>query len=543
MVAALVAVVFFGYFFRSTTMSLRGEEPRRGQVAVEMIESGDWLVPREQGEPFLSRPPLQNWAIAVTYLITGERDTFSTRLHSHLATLCMVLIIYGYSRTFLSRTGALAAAVAFATFGEVMQECRSAETEALFTLCVSGSILVWHWGMTRGWPETLSWSLGYALVAIGMLTKSIQAPFYFGVSVGVFLLITRQWRRLFSLAHLAGMAVGVLVLLAWTVPFAQEVGIQAVRNIWMNDMRSRIYEWDGIVLHFLQFPLELFGCLMPWAPLLIGFCRREVRAAAGPQVLFMTVVLVTGVPTCWFPPNGETRYLLPLYPAFAVLVGFVVQRCSETAADSELAKGWRRLLQFYALLMLLAAVAVVGVRWFSDNRIAAVWIESIPVTIVLCAAFLGLAWLSRRAAVNVQMPWRMQAGVLAVAGFMVVVFAGPINDSRARRGNDVRPDIEQLSAELPSDMTLYSVYHISSEIPFYMHRPVTALADASQVPPGAYFCFNASPANKPALPFAWREMRMISMDRNKHEIPEWAVFVGRRAPIELAAAPGADQRR
>ncbi len=40
-----------------------GEEPRRGQVAREMIASGDWIVPRQQGLPFLSRPPLQNWAI------------------------------------------------------------------------------------------------------------------------------------------------------------------------------------------------------------------------------------------------------------------------------------------------------------------------------------------------------------------------------------------------------------------------------------------------------------------------------------------------
>ena len=49
-----------------------GEEPRRGQVAREMIASGDWIVPRQQGLPFLSRPPVQNWAIAAGLAGAGK---------------------------------------------------------------------------------------------------------------------------------------------------------------------------------------------------------------------------------------------------------------------------------------------------------------------------------------------------------------------------------------------------------------------------------------------------------------------------------------
>ena len=49
-----------------------GEEPRRGQVAREMFGSGDWIVPRQQGLPFLSRPPVQNWAIALCSLAGGR---------------------------------------------------------------------------------------------------------------------------------------------------------------------------------------------------------------------------------------------------------------------------------------------------------------------------------------------------------------------------------------------------------------------------------------------------------------------------------------
>src|SRR5207245_310577 len=81
-VLLLVLLVLGGYFFRASDMNLRGEEPRRAQVAAEMIDRGDWVVPRMQGEPFLSRPPMQNWLIALSFLGLGERDTFGARLPS-----------------------------------------------------------------------------------------------------------------------------------------------------------------------------------------------------------------------------------------------------------------------------------------------------------------------------------------------------------------------------------------------------------------------------------------------------------------------------
>src|SRR4029077_16244574 len=117
-----------------------------------------------------------------------------------------------YGRTFMAPLGALAAATAYATFGEVLQECRMAETEALFALLVSGSLILWHWGMVRGWPDVLSWSLGYSLMALGMLPKSIHAPGFFLGRVFFFLVFPRQWRRLFSLSHVAGMLVGAGIL-------------------------------------------------------------------------------------------------------------------------------------------------------------------------------------------------------------------------------------------------------------------------------------------------------------------------------------------
>ena len=60
-----------------------------------------------------------------------------------------------------------------------------------------------------------TWCLGYALAALGTLTKGPQAPVYFVGPVALYLLSTRNWRVAFHRAHLAGVATFAAVLATW----------------------------------------------------------------------------------------------------------------------------------------------------------------------------------------------------------------------------------------------------------------------------------------------------------------------------------------
>src|SRR5262249_52470400 len=157
----------------------RGEEPTRAQIAREMIWHGDWIVPREQGEPFRSRPPLQNWLILASTAVCGSWQPWVVRLPSVIGMVVSTLLVYGYSRTLVSRSAALGAAAAFPTFGEILTLGGMAETEAVFICLVSASLLLWHWGQVKGWPATWTWVLSYALVGLAVLCKGPQPPVYF----------------------------------------------------------------------------------------------------------------------------------------------------------------------------------------------------------------------------------------------------------------------------------------------------------------------------------------------------------------------------
>src|SRR2546421_9019068 len=52
-----------------------GTEGRLAAGAREMVESGNWLVPTNDGAPVLGTPPLAYWAIALCYKAFGTTAT------------------------------------------------------------------------------------------------------------------------------------------------------------------------------------------------------------------------------------------------------------------------------------------------------------------------------------------------------------------------------------------------------------------------------------------------------------------------------------
>ncbi len=145
----LALLVLVTYFARIGDLPPLGEEGRRARGAINMIESGDWVVTRQGGIVFADRPPMTNWLIAAAGVARGKVDIVTARLPSVTAVLATTLLLYLYCRRFDSRLVATSAAAAYATFGQVLQIGRLAESEATFTFFVAGSLLLWHLGLRQ----------------------------------------------------------------------------------------------------------------------------------------------------------------------------------------------------------------------------------------------------------------------------------------------------------------------------------------------------------------------------------------------------------
>jgi 4-amino-4-deoxy-L-arabinose transferase-like glycosyltransferase len=546
---AVVGLVATIYCARLTTLPVCGEESRWATVASEMIASGDWIVPRQQGQVFAERPPLGSWAMAAVGLVRGEVDLLAIRLPSALATTLTAALIYAYARIFLTQLGALAAAMAYATAGQVLQIGRLGESEALFTLLVAASLLVWHAGYTLAWPRTVVWCAGYGLAALAALIKGPQAPVYFAAVTIVFLAWQRNWKWIFSWQHLLGVATLVTIVAAWQIPFWLATDTRTVLDVWSKLARER-FSFSGLASHALQFPLETFGCLLPWSFLLTAyldprFCR-QLRALGvyRPLLSFIVVALAVTYPSVWLSAGARGRYYMPLYPCLAILVGIVIERAAADDASYELRRGWRWFCWGIAAVMLVGSgvliVAELNVRALSP--LAESWAYTLPFT--LLAALLGWWLFTDRAAPS---PRRVERAVLACSVMVGLAFDGAAITARAHGMHDLTDEIAALHSQLPADEHLVSFGPVAHRFAYCYGLPIAELAwpaDADSVPAGVdYFCFEQHPGDNAqvrqngrgsywgttsgTLPFEWEQVAAVPYTPYRNQDAAKSVIIGR----------------
>ena len=545
--ALLLLLVSGIYFSRMTEPSIRGEESRRGRIAWEMIESGDWIVPRVQGEPLLSRPPLQNWAIAVVGLLRGQVDVMAVRLPSVLATLFTAMLLYGYARTFLSPFGALAAGLSYPTMGHVLELGRLGETEALFTCLVCASLLVWHWNYLKGRPAVRTWTAAYFFVGLATLAKGPQAPVYFSSAVGLYLLLTRQWRYALSWSHLAGIALFALIVGAWQVPCYLDLGWSGVAQLYYSDVALRFVDtrWTTFARHLVTFPLEIVGaCLLPWSFLLLAFVRREFRNSVGnarPQVLFALIAIGSAFPSVWIAPSAVPRYFMPLYPCFALLAGLVADRCLTAAPGAKWQNVWSIYWAILALVMSLGGVGVLALSWSDPTSLAAQRLPFAWVYAVTCMACGGVAFWASQAATAAR--GRCAVSVLSV--FLGLSCSGLVVNSQIRKSENAGLAVQNFKLQLPGDQALVSFGPVHHLFLFHYGRPVECTpwpaTEAGVDPDLTYFCFGGEQTLTQPIPFPWEVVGVISCDRYVRPEPEQKVVIGRRLkqlPLATAPTPG-----
>lgn len=564
----LLAVVSVLYLVRLTTQPVCGEESRWANGAAEMIASGDWIVPRQQGDVFPERPPLGSWAMALAALLTGRMDAVAIRLPSILALLSVIVVVYGYGRTFLQPLGALGAAAALASSGQVLVLGRLGESEAVFTCLLGSALLIWHWGYSAPWPRWRTWTAAYFLAALAALDKGMQAPVYLATASVAFLALTGDWRSLFCWGHLAGLATFGLVVGAWQLPYYRATDWQSVTDIWSGLAADR-FSLEGLGTHMLRYPWETFGCLLPWSPMLAAYLFPRFRrwlSACQPQVTYLITALAVTYPSVWLSAGARGRYFMPLYPCLALLIGAVVQNWGGGAADSLERWAWRWFLRIVGLVAVGGALLLLVVNLLPGSRFhdfhEPLWL--VLVFPVVALAHLGLqwsqgtnasqpyprGWLQHAAAVGRRLA--PDGAIVVLVAFLGLAYIGPVLNLRLNKSNDLGPVLTALRESLPAGERLVSFGPVAHRFLYFYGQPVEQLAwpeAADEVRPDVtYFCYDQHRGDgiekrlngrgrkwtltSASLPFAWEPVGLFPVAPLLGHNPDTMVVVGRRLPPE-----------
>src|SRR5258708_17298646 len=131
-VLVLTMIIWAGIYLPGLgSVERKHEEPRRALPALHMLASGDWLVPRVGSIPFLRKPPMLHWLIALSFLATGTKSEWAVRLPSALATLALALAIGGVGGYCVGPNGGFFPAILFLSNFVIFETRRLSRFEAV----------------------------------------------------------------------------------------------------------------------------------------------------------------------------------------------------------------------------------------------------------------------------------------------------------------------------------------------------------------------------------------------------------------------------
>jgi 4-amino-4-deoxy-L-arabinose transferase-like glycosyltransferase len=339
--AILVAAVVLLFSALGRADLFNPDEPREAEIAREMWESGDLLVPRLNGEPFLEKPPLFHWLVASAYRLAGGPSEFAARLVPAIAGVLSVLLTYLFGRGIVGERGAALAAIVLLTafeFWWLSRRCLIDTPMALMVLLACGAL---HRGAVNGGRGRAAWLLaGYLAAGAAVLFKGIIGAGMPALALAGYLLARRDWRGFFRHGLLPGALLATLPALAWGGLLYGRLGAGAAREFfWVNNVLRFTGGATGKG-HTQPFHYYLPTFLLDFAPwsLLVPFAaasaflflRRSgaARGGAGGRDSVLYLLCWFAVPFVVLSIASTKRgiYLVPIYPAAALLIGWWMAR-------------------------------------------------------------------------------------------------------------------------------------------------------------------------------------------------------------------------
>ena len=311
------------------------DEPRFALIAREMLRSGDYLVPRRNGNIYLKKPPMLFWAMAFFGKLCDGMNETAARFPSALAATGMVLLTFYFGRAHLGLRAGFASALVCATNYLVYWQGRFAQTDMLFSFFVVAAIFaVCHAYMKPklAWPLAIA---GYTAAGLAALTKGPLALVLLFLAIVPFA-AHRQFRRKefpsvrVLLPHVAGVILCLAIALPWYSKTSQQIGTNvASRNLVRENLVRFFKGFDHVnpVFHYLlMLPVEFF----PWslflpAGLILLWQKRKSEGDNDWVARFLLFWLGMGFLFFSASASKQGKYLLPLYPGFALGVGWLLE--------------------------------------------------------------------------------------------------------------------------------------------------------------------------------------------------------------------------
>jgi 4-amino-4-deoxy-L-arabinose transferase-like glycosyltransferase len=297
------------------------DEGRNAEKAREVLLLNDWVTPHENFLPVLDKPMPFYWLVAFAYKIFGIAE-WSARLPTALFALGCLLLVYRFTRQWWGSWEAMWSVLILLTSVEFFLLARIVRSDMALAFFATWALCSFYSAIHAGNEKTkkLHCFIMYAGLAVGTLIKGLIGLIIPGMVFFVYLLLTHQWSILRRLHILSGAFLFLVIVAPW--------------YLWAdarNPGYLRYYFWDDHVTRYLTdefsrtktwfyFVLVMAVGFLPWT-----FCLPFVAKDCWQKLddKNMYVVLWAVLPFLFFSGSNSKlpHYVLPIYPALAILTG------------------------------------------------------------------------------------------------------------------------------------------------------------------------------------------------------------------------------
>src|SRR5689334_12248562 len=331
-------LLFLPGFFRIPPVDR--DEARFAQATKQMVESGDFVDIRFQGDVRYKKP------VGIYWLQAAAVETASAlglpgaplriwlyRLPSLMGAIGAVLLTYWAALAFVTRRGAVLAALLMCSSVLLGVEARLGKTDAMLLLTVVAAMgamarayLSWQRGEDLPHPPW-SWpAIFWTALAGGILLKGPLILMFVGLTIAALAILDRGVAWLSRLRPVWGLMWMLVLVLPWFVAIYWRAGDAFFADSVGGDMLSKLSAQESHGAPPGVYLLLFWVTFWPGAPLAGMAVPAIWRARREPGAQFLLAWLIPSWVVFEAVLTKLPHYVLPLYPAIAILTVGALER-------------------------------------------------------------------------------------------------------------------------------------------------------------------------------------------------------------------------
>jgi 4-amino-4-deoxy-L-arabinose transferase-like glycosyltransferase len=358
------------------------DEARFAQATKQMVETGDFVDIRFQDEVRYKKPVGIYWLQAASVeaasaigLPRAQVRVWLYRIPSLIGAIGAVLLTYWAALAFVTRRGAIFAALIMCSSVLLGVEARLAKTDAMLLLTVVAAMgalarvyLSWQRGEDPDHPPW-SWpAIFWTALAGGILLKGPLILMFAGLTILTLAILDRGAAWLWRLRPVWGLMWTLVLVLPWFIAIFLRAGDAFFTDSLGGDMLSKLAAQESHGAPPGVYLLLFWATFWPGAPL-AGLAAPAVwRARREPGAQYLLAWLVPSWIVFELVLTKLPHYVLPLYPAIAILTAGALER-------RVLSRSWlmRGAAWWFAIPAVVSLVVVIGAIKLTRQPVFLAW--------------------------------------------------------------------------------------------------------------------------------------------------------------------------